>query len=191
MPDGKTHRSVRVDKEGWVMTVPNVVKQVSFTKAVAAGGDNAEDVTDVLSESTTIGTPWTFADVARETGGSGYITKAIITTQAESQTARLTLFLFTTPNLTCVLNDDVLNTAPDIADIASYQGKIDFPALEMVATASDSNTMCTPSTVGGLPLAFTCATGDASLYGVLVTRDAITTLTATESVTIALTIEQM
>ncbi|KKL64554.1 hypothetical protein LCGC14_2163810 [marine sediment metagenome] len=38
----------------------------------------------------------------------------------------------------------------------------------------NSETEATPSTVGNLPLAFNCASGDDALYGVLVTKDAET-----------------
>ena len=188
--DGQSLRRVLVDSEGRLYSAPNVVKQVSVTKAVAASG-NAETAGDVLSESATAGlaTCWTFNALASTQGGAGYISKAVVTTQAESQTARLTLFLFNSPALTCNLLDNVANSAPITADIAKYQGRIDFSALGGTST-TDSNTIATPSTVGNLPMAFVCATGDDALYGILITHDACTTLSAGESVTVVLTVEQ-
>ncbi len=75
------------------------------------------------------------------------------------------------------------------ADLANYIGKIDFPAMEDLGTG-DSETLATPSTYGKLPLAFNCASGANDLYGILVTRDAITGEVATMDMTINLTIEQ-
>lgn len=170
-------------------TVSGVLKQVSVTQALAATG--AYTANDVVCEDeceTSGGEIWAFEVVARVDGGYGYITKAIADTETESKTPRLTLYLFNTEPEGCNLVDNEPNTAPDCADTAGYQGKIDFPAMESVGT-TDSNTIATPSTVGNLPLAFKCASNADDLYGVLVTRDA-TTITTGDDMTIALTIEQ-
>ncbi len=166
-------------------SVPAVIKRVSLTKAITGG---AEGANDVLSESATnsVGTSWLFAIVARSNGGSGYITKAEAISESEGVTPRLTLFLFNaTP--TSELDDNAANTAPDSNDLAKYIGSIDFPALESLGT-TDSVSIATPSTVGNLPLSFTCASGADDLYGVLVTRD-IFTQTAGDDLTIVLTTE--
>jgi len=54
----------------------------------------------------------------------------------------------------------------------------------------DSESVVTPSTVGNLPLYFTCATTDDKLYGVLVTTIAFTNETAGDDYIIKLTVEQ-
>lgn len=85
------------------------------------------------------------------------------------------------------LNDNVANIALDHVNLSNYVGKIDFVAMEDIETG-DSETIATPSTYGNLPLTFTCASND--LYGILVTRDAITGESAGDDMTIKLTIEQ-
>jgi len=160
-----------------------VLKKVSVTKALVGGAYSAEDI---LSESTTEGTFWTFSAIARADGASGYIVRAQAICETTNITPRLTLFLFNaTP--TCAKNDNVANTALLHADLANYVGRIDFPALEDLG--GDSMALCTPGTTGNLPLAFTCASGADDLYGVLVTRDAVTP-SAGDDMTIILQIEQ-
>ena len=165
----------------------NTLKVVSTTKALDAAANY--DIEDVLCEDDDNGegTCWNFADVARDKGGSGYIAKAQVICETTALTPRLTLYLFTaTP--TSELDDNAANTALLHADLANYVGKIDFPALEDLG--GDSEAVATPSTYGNLPLAFTCASTDTDLYGVLVTRDAITGETHGDDLTIRLTIEQ-
>jgi len=99
----------------------------------------------------------------------------------------LTLFLFKAIP-TSNLNDNVANTALLHADLDNYVGKVDFPALDDLG--GDSEAVATPSTDGNLPMAFICAAGDDSLYGVLVTRDAITDENAGDDMTVRLTVEQ-
>ncbi len=158
---------------------------VSVTKALAAAGDYG--IEDVLSESAGAGTAWTFADVTKIKGGFGYITKVHAICETTGLTPRLTLYLFkATP--TCVLNDNVANTALLHADLDNYIGKIDLPAMEDLGTG-DSEAVATPSTAGNLPLAFQCATATDDLFAIVVTRDAFTN-TATNDLIIRLTTEQ-
>jgi hypothetical protein len=166
-------------------TVSFALKTVSVTKAVAAAGNYAAE--DVLSESASAGTSWTFAAIARKNGAAGAIVAAHVICETTAQTPRLTLFLFTaTP--TSELDDNKANTALLHADLANYVGKIDFPAMEDLG--GDSEAVATPSTVGNLPLPFRCASGADDLLGILVTRDAITGETATDDYTVRLTAEQ-
>lgn len=158
---------------------------VSVTKAVVAAGDYADE--DIMSESASAGTCWTFADVAMVKGEALSIVKAQAICEVTGLVPRLTLYLFTaTP--TCALNDNTANTAVLHADIANYIGKIDFPALEDLG--GDSESLTTPGTYGNLPLEFSCASTDTDIYGVLVTRDAITGESAGMDVTIRLTVER-
>ena len=167
-------------------TVSGVLKTVSVTKALAAAGDYAAG--EVLSESAGAGTAWTFAAIARANNASGYIVRAIALCQTTALTPRLTIFLFhTTP--TCTLNDNAANTAVLWADRANFIGSIDFPAMEDLGTGV-SQAIATPSTVGGLPLAFDTAAAADDLIGVVVTRDAITGESAGMNLLIALTVEQ-
>jgi len=148
----------------------------------------AYGIGDVLSESDTpaAGTAWTFAAIASVDGGTGYIVKAHVISETTAIVPRLTLFLFSALP-TCELDDNAANTALLHADLISYVGKIDFPAMEDLGTG-DSEALATPGTYGNLPLAFQCAAGADDLYGVLVTRDAFTQ-TAIDDMTVRLTAE--
>jgi hypothetical protein len=161
------------------------VKMVSVTKAVAAAGNYSAE--DVISEHATTGTAWIFTDIARQEGASGYITRAQALCETTGQVQRLTLYVFKALP-TCVLNDNVASTCVLHADAGNYIGRIDFPALEDLG--GDSEAVCTPSTTGNLPLAFTCAATSRTLWGVLVTRDAFTNETATDDYIIRITCEQ-
>lgn len=158
---------------------------VSVTKALAAAGDYVAN--DVLSENASAGTVWTFGSVVRANGGTATIVKAIALLETTALTPGLTLFLFSaTP--TSVLNDNVINTAVLHADEANFVGRITFPSMADLGTG-DSEAMVTPSlATGNLPLAFSCANEDTALYGIVVTRDAITGETATDELIIKLTI---
>ena len=160
---------------------------VSVTKALVAAGDYA--AFDVMSENASAGTVWTFSSVVSGNGGSGTIVKAIALLETTNLTPGLTLFLFTALP-TSVLNDNVANTAVLHADEANFVGRITFPAMADLGTG-DSEAMVTPSlTSGNLPLTFNCPTGDNALYGVVVTRDAITGEAAGEDLIIKLTVER-
>ena len=111
------------------------LKTVSVTKALAAAGNY--DAEDVLSQSATVGTVWTFSAIATSNGRGGYITRARVICETTALTPRLTLYLFnTTP--TSAVNDNVANTAVLNADIAKYEGKIDFPAMEDLGGDSEA-----------------------------------------------------
>jgi len=170
-------------------TVSGVLKEIRTSKVID-GGLGAYAANDVVSNEDCCATTavcWTFTEVVRANGEHGYITGAIIDSESESVTPRLTLYLFNaTP--TSNLIDNAANTAPDCADILKYVGKIDFPALESLGT-TDSTAIATPSTVGNLPLPFKCATADDNLYGILVTRD-VFTQSAGDDIYITLPVEQ-
>jgi hypothetical protein len=161
------------------------LKMVSVTKAVAAAGNYSAE--DVICESAVTGVCWTFTDIARQEGASGLIVKAQLICETTAQIQRCSMYLFKAVP-TSELRDNVGNTAPLLADIDNYVGRIDFPALEDLGGMSEST--ATPSTYGNLPLAFTCAATSHDLFGVLVTRDAFTNETATDDYVVRLTVEQ-
>jgi len=146
-------------------------KTVIATKLMLA---TAKTTDEVISESTGAGTDWDFAF-----GGTGYITKAVITHDADI-TPRLSLLLFSAPP-TGMKNDEGANSNPLTADVPYYLGRIDFPAMSYNGTG-DASALATPSTYGNLPLAFDAPT----IYGVLLQNDATSTFAA-EDLTIALT----
>ena len=164
---------------------PSIVT-VSDNKTLIADGNYAAN--EVMSNDKSSGTAWNFANVARTNGGSGVITAVYaIFQQTTAITPRLTLFLFNaTP--TSNLNDNAANTAIIHADRAKYAGQVDISAVEDVGGSQQA--IATPSTVGNLPLYFNCAAGDPDLYGIIMTRDAITAEVAGEILTIVLVVEQ-
>lgn len=163
---------------------PNKIKTVSDQKILVGGACSAEDV---LSESISVGKPWSFPGIARTKGGAGYIVKAVALLQTTALSPRLTLFLFKdTP--TSALNDNVANTAVIIGDRNIFIGQIDFPGMEDLG-AGMSGAISTPSKAGGLPLAFECSDNSTTLKGIVVSRDAVTP-TALDLLKIDLTAEQ-
>jgi len=178
---------ITYDSTNWVFKeLSLVLKEVAVEKAIAAAGNYAAE--DVISESASAGTAWTFAGLGRANGAYGYITKAKIEWETTALTPRLTLYLFNAAPTT-ELDDNKANAAPAWADRTQYVGKIDFPALEDLGGVSEA--VVTPSTTGNLPLAFKCASDADDLIGILVTRDAITGEAAGESIRITLTVEQL
>ncbi len=144
-------------------------KTVVVQKTMLASAKTADEV---ISESTGSGTDWDF-----DFGGTGYITKAIVTHDA-AITPKVALLLFSIPP-TGVVDDEGANDNPNTADTPYYVGRIDFPAMSYNGTG-DASSICTPSTAGNLPIEFDTPL----LYGVLIAVD--TTTTVAEALTIAL-----
>ena len=158
---------------------------VSVLRTLAAAGNY--DAEDVMSDDADNGegTAITFTGVGRTKGTAGKIVQASILCSTTALTPRLTLYLFSsTP--TCELDDQAANTAVLAADQAKFVGQIDFPAMSDLGTGM-SGTISTMSTWGNLPIYFVCEEDSANLYGVLVTRDAITGEAANMTVRINLT----
>lgn len=148
------------------------VAVVEQSKSLAAAADYAAG--DVMSESATdgAGTDWDFRNVVNSPGGAGTITKAIAICSTTALTHGLTLFLFHT-SPTSELDDNAGNTAPLEADNGKFVGAIDFPALVDIGTGQ-SYVVATPSTSGNLPIRFHTAPEARDLFGIAVTRDAVT-----------------
>uniref|UniRef100_A0A6M3L5H3 Uncharacterized protein n=1 Tax=viral metagenome TaxID=1070528 RepID=A0A6M3L5H3_9ZZZZ len=165
------------------------IYEVLVTKALAADTNYAAE--DVLSNSTSAGTPWTFSAVTERNGGSGYITKAVASWETTALTPRLSLFLYNaTP--ASVDNDNTAHDGATDADVIAgkFVGRIDFPSLSDLG--GNSEAIATPNIPNsGLPMSFTCASDADDLIGILVTRDAITGETATDNMTIILSIERI
>ncbi len=165
-----------------------LVKVTAQLTLAAAGNYEANDV---LSNSTSVGVPFVFKDVAKVAGGGGYIVRAKLTlSKAGGITAitpQCTLQLYTkTP--TCNLNDAAINTGVLAADVPFHIGDIEFPALANIGGSPSSERV--PSTWGKLPKAFVCNAKLKSIYGVLVILAAETSETSATIATIDLYIEQ-
>lgn len=115
---------------------------------------------DAVANSTSAPTVITFSNIARVTGGSGYITNAKLVKSTTGVTgASFRLWLYSAAPT--AIND---NAAFPIkyADRAGCQGYIDlYPTTE--GTGSD----CAVALQTGVGLKFKCAEGSQSLYGLL------------------------
>ncbi|KKN78440.1 hypothetical protein LCGC14_0349720 [marine sediment metagenome] len=175
----------------WVIkgdVVPGKMKTITGTSSAISTGAYA--VNEMVCDSTATGTMTAFAAVARENGGSGYITNAHLSLGTTLLSPRITALIFNVGTVVGgTIRDGVVNDNVQGTDQDGYIGAIDFMSLETLGTGGDSEALVTPSTVGGLPLGFTCASGADDLYALLVTRDAVTAGTNLTT-RIDLTVEQ-
>ena len=140
---------------------------------------------DVISESTSAGTAWTFTDAVPENGAGGKIVKAVVLCDETGQVPVLSMYLSNvTP--TGALDDNGANTNPVYATEGdNYQGRLDWAALEDLGGPSEAILTAADLKV---PLPFVCAAGAKALYGVLVVRSAAHTPTSGEKYRVTLTI---
>ena len=129
------------------------------------------DAGDVMSESISAGTPFVFKDAARKIGGAGRIHDALVIAETTAIASIISLFLHT-ESPSCVVNDDVTNTAFTIADRKIAVVRIDFTACDDVGTGASEST-ATPSTYGKLPKLFVCQPKSRDLYGVVAIHNAL------------------
>jgi hypothetical protein len=181
---------ITYDGDNWLVKGSIVsagkLAKISSTKKIPTS--NAYAVANVVSDSETNATAWSWVNVVQTNGGSGEIALATIVSQATNVVPRLVIDLYVgTP--TSAVNDHVASTGLVWADTTNYLGTISGVALENVGTGS-SHAMMSPSTYGGLPIPFNCTSASRTIYGIVATRDAWTPV-ANNSVTIALTIRQL
>ena len=135
--------------------------QTARDAKVVVGGANS--ASDVISESTSTGTCWTFAFNCK-----GILAKAILISATNAITPQCRLWLYTKVP-TCGLLDNAAMNGPVAADVNFLVGWIDFPAMND-SGSGHSFSIATPSTPGNAPLTFDKPT----LYGVLESVDACT-----------------
>lgn len=131
-------------------------------------------VGDSVNTSTSAPTLITFTNAARVASGTGYITKARLTTDQSACVAQMRLWLYNAN--TAFLNNDNAAFLIKYADKATRIGYIDFPALSTEAGSDcafsfvpDSD----PATPNFTALAFTADSGR-SIYGAFETKTAFT-----------------
>ena len=162
---------------------PPTIKLFRIQKNV--GGDGAHGANDVIND---VGaSQWIIKNAAAQKGGSGYITQLGINTEVESQTARIAVQVFTKA-VTSTLVDDAPCVSPNTNDEPYMEGEITPPAL--TSRGDGSYTLATPSTVGGLPLGFTCLPSSRDLYLNVIAVD-ITSFDAGERMIVSGKIERM
>jgi hypothetical protein len=143
---------------------------------------------DVISESASSGTSWTFSSIVPTNKGGGRITKAIVQCDDTAIVPVLTMYLTNVTPLG-VLNDNVGNTNPVYAtESDNYLGRIDWPAMSDLGGASEAE-IGADGLVAGMPKSFVCVDGDSAIYGVLVVRSAAHTPTSAAKFRVTLTVE--
>lgn len=144
---------------------------------------------DVVSESTTVGTVWTFANLVAANGKSGYIVlaKALYT---EKDTPRLRLHLYSAiPS--CQRNDNSPSTSPRAVDRSWWLGTIDFDSLgDGSATGVGHASDTVQSIRDDLRYYVKFGSDSRSLVGVVETLDAFTPA-ANQILSITLGVEQI
>lgn len=139
---------------------------------------------DVVSNSVSSGTVLTFPNLARKIGGSGYITKARISTNQGANLAVFRLHLFAvSPDAGTNLNDNVAYTQL-FANKDKAIGTIDFPAMATEGGGSDSARAMNSD----IRLAF-ANSSSANIIGILETLSAFTPVSG-QQFYIELTAEQ-
>lgn len=133
-------------------------------------GDTNPYITgDVINESTSAGTVWTFSNLARKNDGTGYITKARLHTDQKTNTARYRVHLFHTAPT--AINDNVPNTVL-YADFSKRIGHFDLQAMS-TATDSTNSTAAMTSDLN-LRIPFKSVSGGRSVFAVLEALDGFT-----------------
>lgn len=174
--------SVALATDQVAVPVGGTTTTVSVTRARPAD-TAAYLLNDTVSDSTSAPTVITFANMARSNAGSGYITKAILRTDQTANVAGYRLHLYNAAPAV-VLADNAPFTDMFV-DNAAYVGYIDFDPVALEATGSTA----AKSLNKDIRLAFICAAGTTSLFGVLQTKTAFTPASG-QNFNIKLTAEQ-
>lgn len=155
--NNKTVVSMNPQKQGGCNpTFQQTFQRPANTTAYTAG--------DALNNSATAPVCMQFGPCATIPGGTGYITKALITTNKTSIVPQMRLFLFTRgDNALTMTGDNVPNVGKYTNDLLSL-GYLDFPALASdVGTSTNSYAELT-----GLAHQYQCDSEDSYIYGFLV-----------------------
>lgn len=179
-PDGY-FKDVRMSKNANLLLVTGKQVKAITTKILAATTNYAAE--DVLADSGS--TVWKFR-VVEENGGGGKIIQAQAYLSTTGLDPGITLYLFEIAP-TSALIDNAANTAVLAADLLYHIGNIDFMAMSDLGGHSEA--MVTESTVGGLSIKFQLDTGR-DIYGIAVTRAAITGEAANMKLTFKMVVEQ-
>lgn len=154
---------------------------VNGVKTVSASKTRPSDTTtyasgEVLNESDSAGTVWTFSNCAYRVAGEGVITRAKITDSSNQSSLypRFELWLFHTSP--AADNDNAAFTPTD-AELLNVVGIIPFP-IDYEGTTGAGDTGNSIHVSGNVHLPFNCAAADANLYGVLVLRNAYVPISA-------------
>ncbi len=144
-------------------------KKVEVSTEITRPSDvNAYAAGDSVNTSTSSPTVITFANFARVSGGTGYITKIRIATDKKSITPRLRLHLF---NASPTLVNDNAAFARYYADESKRIGYVDLPAMFTSSDTTNSTLSETQDATIRIPFV---AVASRSIFGVLELLDAFT-----------------
>ncbi len=132
---------------------------ISTASKTRPANTTAYAVGQILAESTSAGTAWTFPNCVRAAGGSGSILGALITDTAnQTIPPQFELWLFTAPPSTL---NDAEAFAPNPLDLENLVTVLSFQTFLAAAVNGvlQATEICRP---------FKCALASTSLYGVLV-----------------------
>lgn len=150
------------------VTVPGGASVGGYTAVPAASKTRPANTTayaagQVVAESTTAATVWTFANCVRANGGTGAILGALLTdTSKQGTTPQFNLWLFSA--LPTIQNDAVA-FAPSAGDLANLVAVVNLSNW----TAANANGILQTTEINR---PFKCAAGGTSLFGVLVAANA-------------------
>lgn len=180
------------------MTAPqgpgNAVIGGAFQHVAAVSKTRPADTTaytagDVINESTSAGTVFTFTNCTRAEGGSGRIAKVLIDDSA-NQTTKLQaeLWLFDTAPAAATIGYDNAAFSPTDAEAQTVVAIIPV-STSFVGNAGSGASGNANYTSGQVYVPFKCASASTTLYGVLVARNAYTPVSS-EVFNVRLFIEQ-
>lgn len=141
---------------------------------------------DVINESASAGTVFTFTNAALANGGGGIIRNVLITSSSFPTTklAAAELFLF---HVAPVADNDNAAATLTEAELANCIGVVVTPATPYAGDAqADAAGSCVYQTACNLP--FVCTASSRNIYGVLIARNAYVPVSA-EVISITLIIE--
>ena len=169
---------LRTATGGYMVRVTTSKTRPNNTDAYTSG--------DVINESTSAGTNWTFANCSRINAGSGVITRATIADGANVSTkAILELWLF---NASPTADMDAALFTPTDAELATCFGIIQFTNVFVGDATSGASGNCVLSS-GQIAVPFLTGAATKDIYGVLVVRNAYVPV-ANETFDIILSISQ-
>lgn len=143
-----------------------------FTRLVEVSKTRPADTTtyaagDVVAESTSAATVWTFAGAAREAGLGGVLQSAVLVSSLAPPTLKgeFELYLFDT---TITTQNDNAAWSPSDADAKKLLAMVPFSTANYRSFGANNGGYI----LNALGISYACAAGATSLFGVLVARNA-------------------
>jgi hypothetical protein len=169
-----TYEPVKVDSTGHMLVTNGTRTRITASKTRPAD-TNAYAVQDVINESTSAGTGWTFTSLGRINGNGGVIDRVHLVSSANPTTKlQAALYLF---NAAPVADNDNAAFTPSDGELANLIGIVQFP-LTFVGDATSGAGGNVVYSSGQIHVPYVCASDGTSLFGVLVALNAYTPVSA-------------